>query len=105
MSSIAPDWTDALIEAMLPTSVSAGDIRDLQGIVVARGNANANLFIAGSATSWNVRNFPEEAQNIVEALGIAENTISLWINGPLVERLAYTYAATRLSTKWQRTQK
>jgi hypothetical protein len=93
------------IEATLPASVPVGDIRDLQGIVVARGNADINLFLAGSATSWNVRNFPEEAQNIVEALGIAENTISLWINGPLVERLAYSYAATRLSTKWQVRQK
>jgi hypothetical protein len=88
------------IEASLPASVACEDIRDLQGNVVARGNADANLFIAGSATGWTVRNFPEKAQNIVEAVGIPENTISLWINGPLVERLAYTYAATRPHTKW-----
>ncbi|HLZ60243.1 MAG TPA: hypothetical protein VKR06_25105 [Ktedonosporobacter sp.] len=88
------------IEATLPASFPLHDIRDLQGNVVARGNADANLFIVGSATGWNIRDFPIKAQNIVGALGIAENTISLWINGPLVERLTYTYAATRPHTKW-----
>lgn len=93
------------IEASLPPSLPCEDIRDLQGIVVARGNADANLFIAGSATGWTVRNFPENTQKVVEALGIPENTISLWVNGPLVERLAYTYATTRPHTKWQSREK
>ncbi|GHO50868.1 hypothetical protein [Ktedonospora formicarum] len=81
------------IETTLPASFPLQGISDLQGITVGRGGAE--LFLTGAALGWRISDLPGELQRIIQGLGIAENTISLWVNGPLAERLAYTYAATR----------
>ncbi len=93
------------LAAHLPAAPSLQKIRDLEGVVVACGNgghggtAGANLFIAGAATGFTTPDFPQEIQTILEAIAIDQNTISLWVNGLLAERLAYSYAATHCPTK------
>jgi hypothetical protein len=87
------------LEALLPPTFQVRDVPDLQGVLVARGDVQANLFIVGSATGARAPALPPELQRIVVALGIPENTISLWVNGLLAERLAYTYLARRPLTK------
>ncbi|HEX6777069.1 MAG TPA: hypothetical protein VF099_02655 [Ktedonobacterales bacterium] len=87
------------VEALLPPTFQMSEVPDLQGVVVARGDVQANLFIAGSATGALAPALPTGLQGIIAALGIPENTISLWVNGLLAERLAYTYVAKRPLTK------
>jgi hypothetical protein len=87
------------VEALLPAIFQMSEVPDLQGNVVARGDVQANLFIAGSATGSLAPSLPPQLQSIIQALGIPENTISLWANGLLAERLAYTYVAKRPLTK------
>jgi hypothetical protein len=87
------------VEALLPPIFQMGEVGDLLGVVVARGDVAANLFFAGSATGTLAPALPPSLQGIITALGIPENTISLWVNGLLAERLAYTFLAKRPLTK------
>jgi hypothetical protein len=87
------------LEAGLPAAFQIGDVPDLAGVLVARGDARADLFIVGSANGALAPALPQALQDIVGVLGIPENTISLWVNGLLCERLAYTYLAQRPLTK------
>jgi len=87
------------IEAQLPPSFQMVDVVDLEGFVVARGDRVGTLCIAGAATGFRGSDFPLEIQRILQVLQIGENTVSLWANGVLAERLAYTYATTRPITK------
>ena len=87
------------LEALLPAIFQVSEVPDLQGVVVARGDVQANLFIVGSATGSLAPSLPPRLQSIIQALGIPENPLSLWVNGLLAERLAYTYVAQRSLTK------
>lgn len=87
------------VEALLPPIFQMNGVPDLEGVVVARGDVRANLFIVGSATGPLAPPLPPGLTRIIAALGIPENTISLWVNGLLAERLAYTYVARRPLTK------
>jgi hypothetical protein len=87
------------LEQIFPTSCSIQTIRDLEGNLVARGNADLRVFLCGAAAGLTMRELPEGLQRILEILEIPENSISLWVNGLLAERLAYTYAATQSPTK------
>ena len=87
------------IEAQLPSAFAMRTVQDLQGIGVARGDTEGSLYIAGSATGTRGFDLPVELLAIIAALGIAENPVSLWVNGVLGERLALTYAATHPPTK------
>jgi hypothetical protein len=88
-------------ETRLPSTFQMSEVLDLQGFAVARGDVQANLFIVGSATGDLAPALPRELQEIIDALGILENPLALWVNGLLAERLAYTYAArTTLTKTW-----
>lgn len=88
------------IEALLSETLAIRAIRDLEGMVVARGNPDIGLYISGSATQFRARDLPVELQRIIQILGIPENTISLWVHGALAERNALSYVASHLPTKW-----
>ena len=74
-------------------------MRDMEGNVVGVSNREGNILIAGSATGFREQDFPRQLRDIINVLGVAQNTIALWVYGALVERLAYTYAATHPYTK------
>ena len=90
------------IASQLAPALPVQAIRDLQGVVVATGNEEANLFLVGAAAGMSASELPDALQTIFRTLGIAENSISLWVNGLLAERLAYTFAATHSHTKEKR---
>ena len=90
------------IASQLAPALPVQAIRDLQGVVVATGNEEANLFLVGAAAGMSASELPDALQTIFRTLGIAENSISLWVNGLLAERLAYTFAATHAHTKEKR---
>ncbi len=79
------------IEALLPAQFQMQTIADLEGKPVARGDMTGRLFIVGSATGSFAPAFSPEIKAILEALGIGENTVALWVKGVDTERLAYTY--------------
>ena len=87
------------IEELVPAWFKVSDIRDLEGNAVARGDAEAGLFIVGSATGDQITDFPTEIRRIIQVLGIPENTIALWGNGAFAERAAWSYAGTHPPTK------
>jgi hypothetical protein len=76
-----------------------GDVRDMEFNVVARGDTAADLYIAGSAASLGIARLPQDLQAIFRELKLRDNTISLWLNGLLVERMVLSIAATRPPTR------
>ena len=68
-------------------------ISDNQGNTIAYGIADDDVYVGGSATGFRADDFPEQIRNIVDGLGIPENTVSLWVHGLLVERLGWTFLA------------
>lgn len=90
------------IEEKLPPTIQLQTIFDLQGKPVARGDKEGRIFIVGSATGTLAPDFTDEIRAILEALGISQNTIALWVKGVDVERLAYTFLIICLSTLAQR---
>jgi hypothetical protein len=88
------------LESLLNQGIfDMGDVRDTEFNVVARGDTGADLYIAGSAASIEISRLPDDLQAIFRELKLRDNTISLWLNGLLVERLVLTIAATRLPTR------
>ncbi|GHO93613.1 hypothetical protein KSF_036610 [Reticulibacter mediterranei] len=75
------------------------DVKDLESNVVARGDTKAGLYIAGSAADLEISQLPGDLQAIFRELKLSDNTISLWLNGLLVERMVLSIAATRPPTR------
>jgi len=72
-------------------SFNMSPIRDDEGNIVAVGNEDLNVFVDGSAAGLARYGFPQAIKNIIEGLGISENTISLWVNGLLAERHGWSW--------------
>jgi len=53
---------------------------------VALGNADLGVVVAGSTTNLKAKDFPQQIADLIETLGIRENTISVWVNSLLVQR-------------------
>lgn len=70
-------------------------VRDLDDNTVALGDSTEGVYLAGSATGFRAQDFPTQITNIIEGLGISENTVSLWVNAILVERLLWSLGANR----------
>ena len=88
------------LESLLNQGIfDMGDVRDTEFNVVARGDTGADLYIAGSAASIEISRLPEDLRAIFRELKLRDNTISLWLNGLLVERMVLSIAATRPPTR------
>ena len=91
---VATGFTPADVASNLESrGVEVGLVKDKFGNVVAKGNSRENIYVAGSATGFTAKDFPPSIRNIINGLGISENTIALWVHSLLAERLAWTIAA------------
>lgn len=88
----ATGLTRPAIEQQFPFEV--GKLSDAQGNTVALGNKEHGVVIAGSAAGLKKEDLPKQLQNIIDALGISENTISLWVHNNLLERACWEMLGT-----------
>jgi len=71
---------------------SNGLVYDTDGNAIGRGNGTG-VYYGGSYAGIEKGLLPQKLQNIIDGLGIPENTISMWVNAVLVQRLLWTIAA------------
>lgn len=88
-----------LAEQLEAAALSVQEIRDLDGAVVARGDEQGGLFLVGAAAGLPPEQLPSDLQRLLQRLQIKENTLALWVNAALAERLAYRYVVSHPPTK------
>lgn len=74
-------------------------VLDGEGNTVGRGGRG--VYYGGSYADLRKADFPPELQNIIDGLGIPENTISMWVNAVLLQRLVWTIAGTERPSEEQ----
>lgn len=84
------------IEAKLAIAgIVVGPVKDSTGEVVGLGNAKEGILINGPATGFTKEDFPAPIQRVIEALGIKENTVALWVYQILLTRMLWSYFAVK----------
>jgi hypothetical protein len=66
-------------------------LRQGRRLAVGRGNYTSSTFAGGSAAGLPKSEYPQELQNIIDGLGIPENSISAWLNALLLERMGWSF--------------
>jgi len=61
-------------------------IFDSQGEVMGLGNRGLGINLNGSATGFGKDDLPDNLRNVIEILGIGENTVALWVYNLLLTR-------------------
>lgn len=80
-------FEDLLAQSALSLQV----VLDSEGQPSVKGDEANRFYIGGSASGLKVSDYPKDIQAIIRQLRIPENTISLWVNGLLVERFAWSF--------------
>lgn len=79
------------IEAKLASAgIEIKKLKDSQGNVVGKGNLGVGVMIGGTALGFKKEDFPQELINIIDILGVGENTVSLWVYNVLFTRLLWS---------------
>jgi hypothetical protein len=71
---------------------SFGRITDVQGQLVGRGDNSLRTWVGGSAAAINGSELPGAIRRVINTLQISENTLSLWANVALAQRLCWEIA-------------
>ncbi len=66
---------------------------DLSGAFVGLGDKSNNILINGPATGFSRGDFPQRIRDVIDALGIKENTVALWVYQVLIARMMWTHVA------------
>jgi hypothetical protein len=80
----------AIEDELQKAGIGIEDYRDATGQVVGLGNMDNGVMINGPATGFGKDRFPPQIRAIIDALGIKENTVALWVYQILITRMMWT---------------
>ncbi|GIK84086.1 MAG: hypothetical protein BroJett025_07080 [Patescibacteria group bacterium] len=85
------------IENMLSrlSGLNIGIVQDREGQTAIKGDSQNGFYVGGSASGLRLQDYPQQVRAIIEKLRISENTISLWVNGLLVERFLWSFLSEK----------
>jgi len=68
---------------------------DREGQPIGLGSYRDGILINGPATGFTKEDLPDKIQQIIDTLGIRENTVALWVYQVLITRMLWTYFSIR----------
>lgn len=84
---------DPIEKSFQEAGIEIEEYKDLEGETVGLGNSRSNILINGPATGFTRNDFPKDIQRVIEALGIKENTVALWVYQILISRMMWSHVA------------
>lgn len=81
---------DPIVDKLAQAKIETKKLKDADGNVVGEGNLGVGIMIGGTALGYKKEDFPDDLRNIINILGVGENTVALWVYNVLLTRMLWT---------------